>query len=99
MPDELQQLLHEDNSTKENNAMWLQLIQEKRRGFDALVRAEGQAEYVVSLIFMPLCTVMAWQAKFLSRKLVMQCWPPPFWDWRCRCGSQAGRRANLPTKA
>jgi hypothetical protein len=64
MPDELQQLWQQDNSTKENNAMWLQLIQEKRRGFDALVRAEGQAEYVVSLIFMPLCGILAWKAKF-----------------------------------
>jgi hypothetical protein len=64
MGDELQQLWQQDNSLKEDNRMWIELVQEKRRGFEALVRVERQMEYLISLIFAPLCGVLAWKAKF-----------------------------------
>jgi hypothetical protein len=64
MNDEMQELWQQDNSPKENHKMWMQLIQEKRTGFDDLVRAGNQAEYVVALIFGPLLAMLAWRAKF-----------------------------------
>jgi hypothetical protein len=68
-PSELQQLWQQDNSaetdqTKENHMIWMELIQEKRRGFDALLRAERRGEYAITLVFVPLLAVMAWKAKF-----------------------------------
>ncbi len=64
LPDDIQELWQQDNSQKENPAMWMQLIQEKRRGFDELVRAENQAEYLLALIFGSLLPLLAVKAKF-----------------------------------
>ena len=44
--------------------MWMQLIQEKRRGFNELVRAENQAEYLLALVFGSLLPLLAVKAKF-----------------------------------
>ena len=64
MPDELQQLWQQDDSPKENDMIWMELIQEKRRGFEALMRVERQMEYLITLVFVPLLGVMAWKSKF-----------------------------------
>jgi len=63
-PDDLQKLWQQDNSGKENHTMWMQLIQEKRTGFEELVRAANQAEYLVALTLGPLLALLAWKAKF-----------------------------------
>jgi hypothetical protein len=52
------------NAQKEKNARWLQLIEEKRRGFDALVRAENQTEYALALGMGPILGLLALRAKF-----------------------------------
>jgi hypothetical protein len=64
LPDDVQELWQQDNSKKESPAMWMQLIQEKRRGFNELVRAENQAEYMLALIFGSLLPLLAVKAKF-----------------------------------
>jgi hypothetical protein len=64
LPDEIQELWQQDNSPKENSVMWMQLIQEKRKGFDELVRAENRAEYMVALVFGSLLPLLAVKAKF-----------------------------------
>ena len=64
LPDDIQELWQQDNSQKENHAMWMQLIQEKRRGFNELVRAENQAEYLLALVFGSLLPLLAVKAKF-----------------------------------
>jgi hypothetical protein len=68
LPDDIQELWQQDNSQdnskKENSTMWMQLIQEKRRGFNELVRAENQAEYLLALIFGSLLPLLAVRAKF-----------------------------------
>jgi hypothetical protein len=64
LPDDIQELWQQDNSKKENSTMWMQLIQEKRRGFNELVRAENQADYLLALIFGSLLPLLAVKAKF-----------------------------------
>ena len=44
--------------------MLMQLVQEKRSGFDALVRAGNQAEYLVAMILAPLLGFLAWKSRF-----------------------------------
>jgi hypothetical protein len=64
LPDDIQELWQQDNSPKENHTMWMQLIQEKRKGFDELVRAENQADYLLTLVFGSLLPLLAVKAKF-----------------------------------
>jgi len=64
-PDDLQKLWQDDGAEREDPTMWKQLIQEKRTGWDELVRAEDQAWYLVALCFIPLTAWAAWKAKYL----------------------------------
>jgi hypothetical protein len=64
LPDDIQELWQQDNSQRENHKMWMQLIREKRRGFNELMRAENQAEYLVALVFGSLLPLLAVKAKF-----------------------------------
>jgi hypothetical protein len=54
--DDVQRLWQQDDSRMEDPAMWMRLIQEKRTGFDELVRVENQAWYLVALSIGPLVT-------------------------------------------
>ena len=63
LPDDMQELWQQDNSKQENNTMWMQLIQEKRRGFAELVRAANHAEFLVALIFGSLLPLLAVKAR------------------------------------
>ena len=62
--DDLQRTWQQIDSEEEEHRMWMQLVKEKRRGFDELVRAENQAQYLVSGILGPLMALFAWQARF-----------------------------------
>ena len=62
--DDLPRTWQETGSEEEEHQMWMQLVKEKRRGFDELVRAENQAQYPVSGILGPLMVLFAWKARF-----------------------------------
>lgn len=62
--DDLQRTWQEIDSKEEEHKMWMHLVKEKRRGFDELVRAENQAQYLVSGILGPMMALFAWQARF-----------------------------------
>ena len=55
---------HEPENEKEKTAMWMQLVKEKRSGFDALVQARNQSEYMVTLLVGPVLALLAGKAKF-----------------------------------
>ncbi|HEY3741340.1 MAG TPA: hypothetical protein VGL53_15925 [Bryobacteraceae bacterium] len=48
---------------EEKNRMWMELIEEKRNGFDRLVRVANRAEYVGALIVAPVLAALAWDAR------------------------------------
>jgi len=63
--DDMQSLWQQQNDIeKEKTTMWMQLIEEKRTGFDRLVRAANQSEYMGALILSPILAVLAWKAKY-----------------------------------
>jgi hypothetical protein len=64
LPDDMQTLWQQDNSEKENHAMWMQLVHEKRTGFDDLVQSENGGEYLGAIVMTPLLAFVAWKAKF-----------------------------------
>jgi len=61
---ELQRLWQDDAFRKENNAMWIHLVREKRSHFYQIMQAANQAEYLVALIFGPLLLLLGGMAKF-----------------------------------
>lgn len=63
-PDDLQKLWQGEDAKLEDHTIWRALIQEKRRGWDELVRAEDQAWYLAALCFVPLTAWAAWKAKY-----------------------------------
>lgn len=63
-PDDLQKLWREQNRTGEDPAMWKALFEEKRMGWNEVVRAEDQAFYLVALCFVPLTAWAAWKARY-----------------------------------
>jgi hypothetical protein len=62
--DDVQRLWQQDDSRMEDHSMWMRLVQEKRTGFDELVRAENQAWYLVALSIGPLVTWATWKARY-----------------------------------
>ena len=62
--DELQKLWQADSAEPGDPKMWRALIQEKRRGWEELVRAEDQSWYLVALCMIPLTAWAAWKAKY-----------------------------------
>ena len=62
--DELQKLWQNENAKPEGSTMWRALVQEKRTGWEELVRAEDQAWYLIALCFVPLTAWAAWKAKY-----------------------------------
>lgn len=62
--DDLQKLWQNDGAEREDSIMWRQLLQEKRSGWDELVRTEDQTWYLIALCFIPLTAWAAWKAKY-----------------------------------
>jgi len=62
--DELQRIWQEDrgNAAEQETSMIVQLVREKHRSFQDLVRAESSTAYVLSLSFAPLTGLAAWKA-------------------------------------
>ncbi len=63
-PDDLQRLWQDEGARQEDPTMWRALIQEKRTGWNELVRAEDQAWYLIALCLVPLTAWAAWTAKY-----------------------------------
>jgi hypothetical protein len=63
-PDELQKLWQNIEAKQEDSSMWKALIQEKRRGWDELIKAEDMNSYVAALCVVPLTVWGAWKAKY-----------------------------------
>jgi hypothetical protein len=63
-PDDLQKLWQDQEAAREDSAMWNALIEEKRSGWNELVRAEDQAFYLIALCLVPLTAWAAWKAKY-----------------------------------
>jgi hypothetical protein len=62
--DELQKLWQNESAKPEDPTMWRALVQEKRTGWEELVRAEDQAWYLIALCFVPLTAWAALKGKY-----------------------------------